>query len=370
VSGSPSSPIPIPQFQVVFNGNDISAAFNDFISTATFESAIDSSSPDIQFDLTDNNQAMQNNLIPLGSELQCSIGYQAAPLFPIGTFFVDEIELNTDDRGDLFTIKACSLDPALPLQTANSRGYENVTLSQIAQQIAQKYGFTVVNAPVQPDVVFARRTQKVEPDLAFLARVSAEAGYTFSVRSKQLVFFSRQMLMLQPASATITRQMVNTAKFDNVSYSRKTYAAGQHAYLNPVTKALVQSQATDSTITSQSTINTIFRAENDQQAALFAQQSLVLANSQKIAPVLTMPGTMAYPAGTVINVQGWGAFDAVSYLIQKTRHSIDTRSGWTTELSLVACAQVSGTNNAAGTVNSSVFAPTPNLGSNTVGANQ
>jgi phage protein D len=367
---SGSSPIPVPQFQIIFNGNDISAAFNDFISTATFESAIDSSSPDIQFDLTDNNQAMQNNLIPLGSELQCSIGYEAAPLFPIGTFFVDEIELNTDDRGDLFTIKACSLDPALPLQTANSRGYENVTLSQIAQQIAAKYGLTVVNAPVQPDVVFNRRTQNYEPDLAFLARISAEAGYTFSVRSKQLVFFSRQGLMLQPASATITRQMVNTAKFDNVSYSRKTYAAGQHAYFDPRAKTLVQSGATDSAIVSQSTLGTIFRAENDQQAALYAQQSLLLANSKKIAPVLTLPGTMAYPAGAVINVSGWGFFDSISYLIQKTRHTVDTRSGWTTELNLVACAQVSGTSNAAGTVNSSVFAPTPNLGSNAIGANQ
>jgi uncharacterized protein len=131
------------------------------------------------------------------------IGYAGEDLLPCGDFQVDDISLSGPP--DVFHLRCLAAYITPAMRTRRSIGYENQTLTQIASTIAAKYGLTMITASGPPDLIFARVTQRQETDLAFLRRLARAHNYDFTIRGKQLVFYSQPSLETDEPVATIAR---------------------------------------------------------------------------------------------------------------------------------------------------------------------
>jgi hypothetical protein len=334
VSQTQQTPVvPQPMWQVVYNGTDITSDISGTITEITYEEEVGKKANCIEIKIDDSARKWQSRSYQRqGASIVLAIGYAGAALVPVGTFQFDEYSL--DGPPDVFIIRAIQAPITQALRTRNTVAYENTTLVQVANTIAQRHGLTVVADAVAPNVTFQRLTQGHEEDLAFLHRVADEHGYEVQVRNDQLIFYARVSLETAAVSATtITRSMLTKFRLVNQTLGDRTYQAAVVDYFEPSTKALVSGSATDASVQTADTLKVIARAENAQQATLKAASHLHKHNKKKCTSELRMPGTMLYRAGMRVAIHGWGAFDLNDYLVQGAHHRL-TRSGYETTLKL------------------------------------
>jgi phage protein D len=215
------------------------------------------------------------------------------------------------------------------MRTRNSVGYENQTLAQIAATIAAKYGITLIAADGPSQLVFGRVTQRQETDLVFLHRLARDNNYDFTIRGKQLVFYSRAALEASEPVAAIARKDVMRFAFHQKTH--RVYKAAQVSYQLGESKVLLinRTQAAPATPTGD-TLKIVVRCENGQQASLKAASALHEANMLRTTASFTTGGETVYTAGNNITVSGFGVNDG-KYLVEKARHRLDRATGYTTE---------------------------------------
>jgi phage protein D len=330
-TGQNNLAIPVPDWQVLFGGQDITESLKVSATDMVYEDCTGKRSSNFSFGYSDNMQAMQNGPPTIGSLLTFSLGYQGGSLFPCGTFEVDEFELTGPP--DKFTVKGVEVGITQAVRTHNTSAYENKTLLQIANFIALKHGFTVVGTAVNPDVVYARVTQLMENDIAFLHRIANQHNYDFNVRNGQLVFFSRPMLDSKAPVSTLTRDQVMKFNLHLQSIGKQTYQGASASYFDPTTKLIINQAASDSMGQTGDTLKAVERVENKQQAAARCAAYLYEHNMSKCGTSFTLPGTMAFRAGNTLNIDGWGVFDKFTFVLNSVRHSFNTR-GWVTQLNI------------------------------------
>ncbi len=315
-------PVRVPNWVITYQGVNITADISHMVRWISHTDRLGGAACEVEVGLEDRGQLWQGPWYPsLGDQLNLMIGYDGGELLPCGDFQVDELEL---ERPDLFHLRCISAFVTPAMRTANSLGYENQTLTQIAAAIATKYGLTVVGAPDQINVVFERVTQKRETDLSFLRRLANEHGYDFTIRGTQLVFYSRAAIEASAPIWTIGRSSVLEFRFLN--RTRQVYKAAQVAYQSaPAKQLIVQTAAAATPAPTGDTLKLVRRCENGQQAALKAQAALHLCNMWFVEAEFVMPGTTLLVGGNAVSVAGWGAFDG-TYLIERAVHRLE-RSG-------------------------------------------
>ena len=325
--------LPIPGWVIRYNGRDLTARTADLIVEIGYEESTGKRACGIELKLADPLQHMQTTPPTVGDTLDLMLGYAGGVMYPVGTFEIDEFEL--DVAPDIFVIKAIQAGLTNAVRTNNNVSYEGQTLLQIAGTVAARHGFTVVGNAVSPDVPYDRVTQNMEPDLAFLHRLANMHNYDFNLRNNTLVFYSRPALEAMPPVGTITRAQIipGRTKFKTQLLGKQTYKNCLVTYFDPKTKRLVEARAVDVNVPTADTLHAVERVENGQQAALRAQGYLHQANMHKIVGTVLMPGSMQYRAGKNVNVAGFGVFDQSTYQIHKAHHRL-SREGWITELSL------------------------------------
>ncbi|HVA68711.1 MAG TPA: contractile injection system protein, VgrG/Pvc8 family [Candidatus Binataceae bacterium] len=316
-------PVRVPNWVITYQGVNITADISQMIRRITHTDRLGGVACRLEVGLEDRGQLWQGPWYPsLGDQLNLMIGYEGGELLPCGDFQVDDLVL--EGTPDLFHLRCISAFVTPAMRTANSIGYENQTLTQIAAAIAAKYGLTVVGAPDQINVVFERVTQKRETDLSFLRRLANEHGYDFTIRGTQLVFYSRAALEASAPVWTIVRSSELEFRFRN--RTRLIYKAAQVAYQSaPAKQLIVQMAAAATPAPTGDTLKLVRRCENGQQAALKAQAALELYNRSFVEAEFVMPGTTLLVAGNAVSVAGWGAFDG-TYLIERAIHRLE-RSG-------------------------------------------
>jgi phage protein D len=323
--------VPVPNWAILYNGVDITAATTDSVVEISYEESIGKRACSVELVLSDNELAMQANPPAIGATIDLSLGYQGGQLTHVGTFQIDEYGLKGPP--DRFSIKAIQAGLMQPTRTQNSVAYEGQNLLQIANTVAAKHGYTVVGDAVNPNVAYDRVTQALETDLAFLHRIANMHNYDFNVRGNLLVFYSRPALEAMAPVGVITRAGVIEFDFKNQTLGSPTYGKCVVSYLDPSTKQLVTGSATDSNVPTSDTLKATERVENGQQASLRAQSYLHEHNMGRVGAKLVVPGTVAYRAGNNLNVSGFGAFDGETYQVKKAKHGL-SKDGWKVSLDL------------------------------------
>jgi len=302
-----------------------------YTTQVTYEDEIEHHASSIEAVFEDRERLWQNQWFPVqGAVLELKIGYADA-LVTCGKFQIDEFGL--DGPPDAFKIKGISAYITPSMRTHKSRAFENQTLLGIATTVAKTHDLEVIGAPQDVDVQLKRMTQKHETDLQFLQRAANTYDYNFSIRDKQLVFVPRAYLEAQDAAITI-RRPPDVEKFSFVHGSHKLYKTATVSYLDSDTKLLTTQTAEETEdIPTGDELRLPIRAESGQDALAKANAGLRGHNRKKRMSSLTVIGDTRLRSGVAINVAGFGKFDG-KYLIEKSRHTLDRRGGYTTEIEM------------------------------------
>lgn len=334
----------IPTCQVTLNGEDITSGMQ--VAALRYNEGVSHEVPRISVVMQDIDQRWQNYTFAIGQDVVAlSLGYRGMALQPVGTFTIDGRGLAVG-RPDQFTLDASEGGLGMAIRTRNSVAYEGKTLSQIAQEVAAKHGLIAVTKAVNPDPVFQRKTQRLETDLQFLARIANENAYDFTIRNDQLIFYSHVSLLAQAiTSPTITRSMLLFEDCELRDQRLATHAFGKASvsYYHPYRKQLISSSAVNSSVQSTDEHKLVARYENGQQAELAAESNLLAANERTTVARLQFPGTLNWRAGNTVRIEGFGAWSRNTWLVYALEASMAPQHGYVTTIVLHAVTEGAGT---------------------------
>ncbi len=199
-----------------------------------------------------------------------------------GTFRIDEVEISGPP--DKIQIKAVSSELTGPLRdTAKTRAWENVSLSQIASQIASENGLELMYLPGEDNAQgsvaewyqrnsgpqgsgpaaqaeqagnrvsgavttsaaqgsaaewYQRKDQRNESDLSFLNRLANENGLNLKAHDGKLILFAQELAENASPGITIPKMgsMYSQKSYSfKVSSSNTSYSKAYAAYTDPKT---------------------------------------------------------------------------------------------------------------------------------------
>ena len=320
-----------PQWIFTYLGVNITADVSAMVLAIRYVDRLDGASGELEVELEDSEKLWQGPWYPsLGDTVSLQLGYSGEQLLDCGEFQIDELEL--DGPPDVMSLRCLAAYITPAMRTANTVAYENMSVLEIAAQIAAKYGLTMVAASSESanDLLFERVTQRRQTDLEFLKRLAREQNFDFSVRAGQLIFYDRATLESVSAVTTIMRS--DTTRFSFRNRTRRIYEGGQFSYFDPDTKALIsQSVAADSPAPTGDTLKIVARCENAEQALVKAQALLHLHNMVFVDASIEGPGNPVLVAGNNVQLSGWGALDG-TYLIETAQHQLGRARGYSTSI--------------------------------------
>jgi uncharacterized protein len=320
-----------PQLVFTYLGVNITADVSPMVLAIRYVDRLDGASGELEVELEDSEKLWQGPWYPsLGDTVSLQLGYSGDTLLDCGEFQIDELEL--DGPPDVMRLRCLAAYITPAMRTANTVAYENMSVLQIAAQIAAKYGLAMVAASSESanDLLFERVTQRRQTDLEFLKRLAREQNFDFSVRAGQLIFYDRAALESVAAVTTIARS--DTTRFSFRNRTRRIYEGGQFSYFDPDTKSLIsQSVTADSPSPTGDMLKIVARCENAQQAVVKAEALLHLHNMVFVDASIEGPGNALLVAGNNVQLSGWGALDG-TYLIETAQHHLGRARGYSTSI--------------------------------------
>lgn len=322
---------------LVYEGVDISRDIAPYLISLSYTDAGNCRADDLQISLADPDGRWRSSWMPKrGERVQASITLKdwyfegSERRLDCGIFDVDTVSYTGPDPDEI-TIHAVSYPGKSAIKNeTRTRSWENVTLRQIAKQIANAAGLGLLYE--MAEVVYDRINQSEETDLAFLSSQAEREGAALKVTNDMLVLFDEQKYEKQPPVREIVR-----GESDILSYSFDVQTVG-------VSYASCEITYTDS---KKKTIRGSFKVPgadggpvlklNERVASVAeanrkARAALRRANKDAQRATLELMGDYMLVQGVTVKLSGFGAFDDV-YFVETARHMID-RSGYRTRIEL------------------------------------
>ena len=319
-----------PVYKIEYNEKNITKDVSAYVLSLEYSDYEHGQSDEITITFEDTEKLWQNAWIPSkGDTLRVFIGYENEKLLNCGLFETDEIEY--DSPPDTLTVKALASAITKPLREENSKGYENKTLKQIANEIAQKHNLTLIEEI--DDIKIERITQNQESDLSFLKRIAEEYGYIFKIADGSLVFYKTQKLVNAK-----TARIIHKNELTSINLREKTsklYKAVSVTYKNPKTGKIVSAVVRNENCIKGDTLKLDLRCENKEQAILKAKAALDKGNNT-IEGSIQIVGTPYLAAGINVELKDIGYFSG-KYHVKEAKHTINRYSGYITGLEIASC---------------------------------
>jgi phage protein D len=307
------------------------------VEDITYTDHLGGASGEIEVGLQDTLRYWQGPWLPsIGDTTNLKIGYEGEALLPCGDFEIDEYTL--DGPPDKFKMRCLAAGITPAMRTTESKSFENVTLMDVAKEVAAANKLNLVGTAAPFDVVHEVLNKSRETDLEFLRRLARLHNYDFTVRGKDLIFWSRAALEATAPVFTIVRS--DTERFEFKDHTHMIYRSSEVRYFDPKSKKLITGTATATGRVATKVGDVLkieTRVENATQAIAKATGALHQMNLMGTTANLTLPGTTALVAGNNVNLSGWAAFDG-TYMIAVARHRLSRDHGYTTEIETYAAA--------------------------------
>jgi hypothetical protein len=316
-----------PIFKIEYENKDITAHISPNVLSVSYTDFEHGQSDEMEIQVEDKDNLWKSSWYPSkGDALKLNIGYEGEKLLNCGSFEIDELEFTSPP--DTITLKALAANIKKSLRQSNSVAYENKTLKQIAQEIANKHNLKFVGNI--KDVKIKRITQHKKRDLEFLKNLAEEYGYIFKISDNKLTFYETAKLKNTNSAVIINKS--DLISFNIRDKTHEQYKSCEVVYHNPKTKKAVTSKINGNSSKADS-LKLNSRCENKEQAILKAQASM-----DKNCPVEGSISVMGNPhlvAGLNIELKGLYHLSG-KYHITQAKHSIDRTSGYKTDLEIVA----------------------------------
>ena len=222
-----------PTFRITYEGQDITEDLTEYVLSISYTDNTEGESDELQLTLDDSDGNWRGAWEPQkGDKIKAEIGYDNA-LIPCGTFTVDELRFSMPPAE--MNIRALAAGIGSPMRTKTSSAFEEQTLEDIAQKIADKHQLTIEGEI--PNIQFTRVTQLRETDLAFLKRISKDFGVLFSVRDDKLVFTS--IYELEDSAPVVSIDKTDCKRVDITDKTISTFKEANLSYSNSFSNALI-----------------------------------------------------------------------------------------------------------------------------------
>ncbi|HEH9401438.1 TPA: phage late control D family protein, partial [Aeromonas sobria] len=175
---------PIPAYQLLIDGNDISAAIRPRLMSMTITDNRGFSADTIEVTLDDSDGLLA--MPRRGATMQAFIGWQGQALVDKGTFNIDEV--GHSGAPDSLSIRGKSADLSGGMNKLRERSWHNEYIGAIVEQLAARYGLTPSVGEAFKGMMIDHIDQTNESDLAFLTRMATEQDAIATVKSGRLMF--------------------------------------------------------------------------------------------------------------------------------------------------------------------------------------
>jgi len=337
--------VPVPAFELSYNGRAITQEIAPYVISATYTDQLTGDADSLDIELEDTDGRWLDSWYPeKGASLAYRFGYADTPLISAGRFDVDELEL--DGPPSIVRIRALATGVQDAVRTRKGRAYENTTLAAIAQRIAKRHKMTLVGKiePLRID----RVTQYQEGDISFLQRLANQYGYAFKVteNNSRLVFWKTADLHLQKAIRSYAPEDLASWNFrDKVSDVPAGVEVKHH---DTKTKKLVVYEVKDGDTTvvgsttagkatSADTVKMTSRAKSQASAESQAEAELDRRLLERTSGEINLEGDPALAAGANIELVGFGKLSGL-YTVTRATHAIVRNAGYTMSLELKRAA--------------------------------
>ncbi|MDL2275442.1 hypothetical protein LJC22_04890 [Desulfosarcina sp. OttesenSCG-928-G10] len=250
---------------------------------------------------------------------------------PMGGFVVDKISLSGPP--DKLSISAVSAFKTTAMsEEANTKGWENVTLEEIAGEIAGKHGLSLVyDAPTHN---YTRVDQREASDITYLNRLCRDRGVNLKVHDGKMILYGAKEWDAKAPSMTIrrTKEQFSPSRYSFEENAEGTFQAADVAYHDPEAKETYTAAVpAEGEPPSGQTLKLNERVESAGAAIALGTSALREHNENADTANITVMGCPGLVSGITVDLVGFGAYDG-TYFVEKAEHKVS--SGYTTTADL------------------------------------
>lgn len=174
-----------PLYKVTCNGSTIDFGKRLIALTISDESGIKSDRCEIILD----NQNGLINIPKIGANISISLGYKESGLSHMGSYSVNEITMSGPPA--TLNIKCHAADFGSTLKEKISGSFEGITIGNLVENIASKYGLTPRVSNDFAGIVLDHLDQTNESDMHFLTRLASKYGAIAKPANGTLLFAAK-----------------------------------------------------------------------------------------------------------------------------------------------------------------------------------
>lgn len=326
--------VPEARFVLTYQQRNITRDISQHLLTLGYSDFLTGQADSLDIELEDTEGKWRDAWYPgHGDTLTLSIGWEGKPLRAIGSFEIDEVELNCPPS--TISIRALGAGIQTALRTTEHKAYENMTLDAVAREIANRQGLELIGR-IEP-ITLDRLTQQ-ESDLTFLRNLAGEYDYAFKVTGKRMVFHAISELAKGVPVASLALQDLGGVRLrDQITVVPK---AIEIKHKDPAKKQLIAYKmengetvavpsSSSQTTTSADTKKQRTRSASAEVAKAKARADLAKANRERTTGSWSSMGRPNLVSGNVVTLLAAGKFGG-NYLITASHHRV-SRSGYTVD---------------------------------------
>ena len=249
-----------------------------------------------------------------------------------GAFEIDSIDASGPPAK--VNIKGTSIPYTSKIRTEKkTKGWENISLSGIAGEIAVKNGLKLM-FECSEDPFYKRKEQVKISDIKFLQKRCKAEGISLKVTARMIVLFDAAEYEQKDAIRTIERGSADVLSWRfSTNFNDTAYSACRVSYTTPEGKTIsaTYKPKDDKKTGNGQTLEINEKVADEKEAKKLAQKRLREKNKKEYKADFTLVGDLDLVAGVTVTVIGWGMFDG-KYIVETATHNIT--GGYTVSVQL------------------------------------
>jgi len=250
----------------------------------------------------------------------------------LGSFELDEIQNNYPPNVARIKLNSIPQNSGLR-QKDESRAWENVNLSQIANDVASKAGVQLFYETLE-DPTIKRAEQSEISALAFLEKLCSDNGLALKFADGKLIIFDEAKMEAQEPISRLDYDLSIIKRFSATATLQEIYKSCEVVYKHGQKDEKISAKFEDSSKENGKVLKINQKVESQAEAEKLAKKKLRDKNKKEIQIRLTTLGKFEYQAGNVIELVNHGFYSG-RYLIEKAHHRVG--DGYTVDLELRKC---------------------------------
>lgn len=325
--------------KITISGKDVTKDLSPYLRGITYEDKLSGEADTVSLELMDKARLFIGDWFPKRGDAIDVVLIRKnfdkdgrTEQLPLGEFEIDEV-------GNSFPPSVCNLKAVSIPQNSHlrqhdySKSWENVKLSEIAQEIATAAKLELVYQAAE-DPQITRAEQGESSTLGFLMKICADNGLCLKVDDKKLIIFDETDLEKQEPVKIFDRDKSTILHFDARATINEIYGSCEVNYRNAKQAENYSAKFDAPDATSDKVLRVNQKVDSQAEAEKLAKKKLRDKNKEEIKISLDVVGEFVLVAGSCVELKNCGFYNG-KYLIEKANHSIG--DGYKIRLELRKC---------------------------------